>query len=268
MERIIRVDNKRIAFDDVGHGPVIVFLHGWMSSKTVYEGIIEELSKSYRCISVDLPGFGKSDSLTKMSIERISQALNKLIRKLDLKHFYLVGNSMGGAVAILYANSYPDKIRKIVLISPFVSFKQFSKLIFYSIRYVIPYLLTRKIISPIFKLFSISLDYSYNHKIDKAVLKQIKKERVKRRAINAFKIVYQLSNLDIYKFLRKIRKDVLLVYGSRDPLLSLRPLESIFGVLTNIHLAVFEDVRHFVFGFPNAELSKKIDLFFKGSRVK
>ena len=268
MERVIRIDNKRISFDDVGKGRVIVFLHGWMDSKRVYEGIISELSKTYRCISIDLPGFGKSDSFPKLPVTKLPHIINRLIRKLDVKHFYLVGHSLGGSLSILYAKSYPYKIKKVVLISPFVTFKQFSRLSYFGVKYVVPYVLTRKIISPIFKLFKISFDYSYNHKLDKEVIKRIKRERVKRRAVNAFKIVYQLSSMDIYKLLRRIRRDVLIVYGTKDPLLSMKPLETVFGTITNIHLAIFEDARHFIPSPQTHELAKKIDLFFKNPNVK
>ena len=88
------------------------------------------------------------------------------------------------------------------------------------------------------------------------------------RAVSAIKIVYYLSSIDLYKILRKVRKDILFVYGSHDSLLSIKPLQPVFGILNNIHLAIFEDVRHYVFSFNSVELAEKIDLFFSGDTLQ
>lgn len=269
MDRFVIINNKKIYYSDVGSGQTIVFLHGWMASKIVYDGVISLLSKKYRCISIDIPGFGKSDLVGRMDIKQIPTLIHKVIRKLNIGKFFLVGNSFGGALSIIYSNKYQDQVKKVVLISPFINFRQFSKLTYFSIRYIIPYILNKKIMYPVFKIVVsfVNLNFRTNRGVN-LYTSENKNERTKAKALNAFRIAYQLSSLDLYKELRKMRKDILFVYGSKDALLSIKPLESIFGIISNIHLAIFEDVRHFIYTFNSEKLAKKIDLFFSTSSVK
>lgn len=240
MDHILKVDGYNICYSDSGSGQAVIFLHGWGTSNDTYKDLITILSNKYRCIGIDLPGFGKSDIIDDLTLSRISRIINKLIRKIGIKKFYLIGHSLGGAVALVYASRYQVKINRLVLISPFITFKQFSKSLLYLIINVIPFLINR-----ILKL-----------------------KRPNMRAVNAIRIVYYLSSIDLYKVLRKVRKDILFVYGVRDSLLSIKPIEPIFGVLNNVHLAIFEDVRHFIFSFNSKELAEKIDLFFSRDNVQ
>lgn len=240
MDHILKVDSYNIGYSDTGKGRVVILLHGWGTSKETYTELISILSEKYRCIGIDLPGFGNSDIVDGLTLPKISRILNKLIRKIGIKKFYLIGHSLGGAVALVYASKYQAKINKLVLISPFITFKQFSKSVLYLIVNVIPFIISR-----ILKL-----------------------KRPNMRAVNAIQIVYYLSSIDLYKILRKVRKDILFIYGVRDSVLSIKPVEPIFGVLNNIHLAIFEDVRHFIFSFNAKELGEKIDLFFSRDNVQ
>ena len=268
MDSSLKINNRRVSYSDVGEGKVIVFLHGWMDSKKAYEKITEILSKKYRCICIDLPGFGKSDYIKDVRVEKISTIIHKVIKKLRINNFYLVGHSLGGAISIVYASKHQERIEKIVLISPFVKYTQFPKLTFYSVRYLAPYLVDKKIISPIFKLVKAVNKTIIDKKIDVDYIKNLRKEKVKNKAINALKYAYQLNSLDLYSYLRRIRKNVLIVYGTKDSLLSIKPLEPLFGVLNNIHLAIYEDVRHYIFSYNAEDLSKKIDLFFESNTVQ
>lgn len=240
MDSSLKINNHLVSYSDMGSGDVVVFLHGWLDSKESYEPLISILSKKYRCISIDLPGFGKSEIVENTTLPKISRIITNLLHKLDVTKYNLVGHSLGGAVTLIHADKHGDSIDKIVLISPFVTFKQFSKSVFYAIRNFIPVLI-QKILN-------------------------LKNPNLK--AVNAFKIAYLLSSVDLFKYLRKVRKDILLVYGTRDSLLSIRPLEPLFGVLNNIHLAIFQDVRHSVISYNPDDLAKKIDLFFIGSNEK
>ena len=235
MDKFIEVDGKKISYSDIGNGPTIVFLHGWLDSKKVFDNLTSILFSKYRCVSIDLPGFGESDVIKDVTLIKMSQIINKVIKKIGISHFDLVGHSMGGAITLVYASRYQEKIKKVVLISPFVTFKQFSKSVFYFISNFFPFLITK--------------------------LMSLKKPNLK--VVNAFRVAYLLSNVDLYKYLRKVRKDILVVYGRRDALLSIRPLEPLFGVLNNIHLAIFEDVRHYIFSYNSEDLANKIDLFFQ-----
>ncbi len=268
VECTLEIDNKKVCYSDVGSGPVIVFIHGWMDSKKAYSDVIDILSKKYRCISIDLPGFGHSEIVENIKVNEMSALIHRLVKKLKLKEFNLVGHSLGGGVSIVYAKKHQDKINRIVLISPFVSYKQFSRITFYMIRYLIPNFIKSRISILIFKFITLVNHIFYHKSLSLEYLKHVENEDVAQKAINAFNIAYELSSLDLYKTLKKIRKDILIVYGMKDSLLSIKPLVPFFGVFNNIRLAIFQDVRHFLYTYNNDDLAEKIDLFFSGDTVQ
>jgi len=67
MDKFLKISGCKISYTDTGNGPVIVFLHGWMASKKIYEKVVGLLSKKYRCISIDIPGFGNSGVVSEVS---------------------------------------------------------------------------------------------------------------------------------------------------------------------------------------------------------
>jgi pimeloyl-ACP methyl ester carboxylesterase len=240
MDHTIEIKGKKIFYSDSGKGPAIVFIHGWLESHTTFNSIVKILSKKYRCISIDLPGFGASDMIEKVTLNKISKSVESVMDKIGIEKYHLVGHSLGGAVTLMYADRHQESIKRIVLISPFVTFKQFSRSIFYVIRNFIPVLIN----------------------------KILNWKKPNLYAVNAFKIAYLLSSTDLYKYLRSVRKDILLVYGTKDSLLSIRPLQPLLGIMNNIHLAIFEDVRHYIFTYNSEELAEKIDLFFSQDAVQ
>ncbi len=240
MDHTVDISGKKVFYSDTGKGHAIVFIHGWLESHAVFHDISELLSTKYRCVCIDLPGFGSSDSIDNVTLNKISKTIEKLLIKLGIEKYNLVGHSLGGAVTLVHAEKHQDKVNRIVLISPFVTFKQFSKSLFYIIQNFIPVIIN----------------------------KILNWKKPNLYAINAFRIVYLLSNTDLYKYLRKVRRDILLVYGTKDSLLSIRPLQPLLGIMNNIHLAIFEDVRHYIFTYNSKELAEKIDLFFSEDTVQ
>lgn len=268
MEKYLKLKGKKVYYTDVGEGEVIVFLHGWMASKSVYTEIVNILSKKYRCINIDIPGFGNSSLLGKVSVRNMPILIHRIIKEMKIGNFYLVGNSFGGTISLLYADRFPKKIMKVVLISPFVSFKQVTKLAYFGARYIIPYVINKQIIIPIYKFFKFIVNFSENEKNVLQTIKKLRQEKTKQKAINAFRLAYELSSIDLYSVLQRVRKDTLFIYGKRDSLLKITPLLPIFTIVNKLHLIVFEDVRHFLYTFSARELSEKIDLFFNSDNVQ
>ena len=56
-----KVDGINIHYLSAGEGAVILLIHGWPTSAYLWRNIMPELSKKYRVIAIDLPGFGQSD---------------------------------------------------------------------------------------------------------------------------------------------------------------------------------------------------------------
>jgi pimeloyl-ACP methyl ester carboxylesterase len=87
-------------FDDTGHGPAIVFLHGWSLGKEAFGIQRRELSGRFRIIVPDMRGHGRSSAYGPTdSIDTLARDLEQLLAHLDLDAVTLVGWSMGALVA-------------------------------------------------------------------------------------------------------------------------------------------------------------------------
>jgi pimeloyl-ACP methyl ester carboxylesterase len=116
----VRVGQLEIYADEEGEGsPALVFIHYWGGSRRTWSGVIARLSKRFRCIAVDLRGWGRSDRHTDdYSLFTQADDIEGVIEALKVKDFVLVGHSMGGKIAQILASRRPDGLRAVVLVAP------------------------------------------------------------------------------------------------------------------------------------------------------
>ena len=100
--------------------PVVILLHGLGSSLHTWEPWAQALSVHMRVIRFDLPGFGLTgpDPTGDYSDARAMTVLAALMDSLSIAHASLIGNSLGGKLAWQFAAAYPQRVDKLVLISP------------------------------------------------------------------------------------------------------------------------------------------------------
>ncbi|MGQ1908951.1 alpha/beta fold hydrolase [Marinifilum sp. RC60d5] len=116
MDQFYKLANCQLRYRDKGKGNTVVLLHGYLESIDTFETFANDLSRLARVITIDLPGHGlselKSDSC---SIEEMACALHELISHLGINKINLIGHSMGGYVALAYADMYPEKLSALCL---------------------------------------------------------------------------------------------------------------------------------------------------------
>jgi pimeloyl-ACP methyl ester carboxylesterase len=100
--------------------PVVVLLHGFGSSLQTWDAWAASLAGHFRVIRYDLPGFGLTgtDPTGDYSVARGVAVLTALLDELHVARASLVGNSMGGMLAWQFAAAHPDRVDKLVLVSP------------------------------------------------------------------------------------------------------------------------------------------------------
>jgi pimeloyl-ACP methyl ester carboxylesterase len=111
------VFGQKIQYVDVGTGPVVVLLHGLGGNSSNWFFNISALSTKYRVIAPDQIGFGRSDKpLINYRVGTYVDFLDKFLEGLNVERATLVGNSMGGWIAALYAVKYPKRVERLVLV--------------------------------------------------------------------------------------------------------------------------------------------------------
>ncbi|WP_237144480.1 alpha/beta fold hydrolase [Pontibacter pamirensis] len=97
----------------------LYFIHGLGSYLPAWEKNIAELSRNYRTIALDLPGYGKSTKEgVQVSMAHYANTVLVLMDKLKIKQAVLAGHSMGGQVAITAALQAPERVKKLILAAP------------------------------------------------------------------------------------------------------------------------------------------------------
>jgi len=106
---------------DVGEGPVVILIHGIASSAATFTPLVPLLSDRYRCISIDLLGFGDSPAPADATytIEQHVASIHETIRSLKLAApFILVGHSLGSLLSARYTALHPQQVSRLLLVSP------------------------------------------------------------------------------------------------------------------------------------------------------
>ncbi len=118
----ITVAGIRLHVRDTGprDGAAVILLHGFGSSLQTWDAWADSLSGSFRVIRYDLPGFGLTgaDPSGDYTTARSMAVLAALMDRLGVARASIIGNSMGGLLAWRFAAAYPDRVEKLVLVSP------------------------------------------------------------------------------------------------------------------------------------------------------
>lgn len=112
-KKYISIGREEIAYLDEGKGDVVLMIHGNMSSSVHYEPLISRIKDQYRCVAVDLRGFGDSSYNNRFdTLEELADDVALFIDALALGQVYLVGWSNGGGVSLKLCAKYPEKVKK------------------------------------------------------------------------------------------------------------------------------------------------------------
>jgi pimeloyl-ACP methyl ester carboxylesterase len=107
----LELHGERIAYRDEGAGEALLLIHGMAGSSATWRAIIPELSKRYRVVAPDLLGHGESAK------PRGDYSLRDLLDELGISQATVVGQSLGGGVAMQFTYQHRDYCQRLVLIS-------------------------------------------------------------------------------------------------------------------------------------------------------
>lgn len=105
---------SKLHISKFGKGPDLALLHGWGSSSKIWQTCVNDLSLKFRIWCVDLPGHGEShavkwDYSVEQGVELLAQALPQTCS--------IIGWSLGGLIAQLFAKQFPQRVVKLMLIA-------------------------------------------------------------------------------------------------------------------------------------------------------
>jgi len=110
-------DETVVHYLEAGQGPALILIHGLGSSSDAWRSCMPSLSRSYRVLALDLPGFGKSDKpKADYSLQYQAGVVKEFMAAVGADKAALAGNSLGGWIAALVALDSPGKVSALILV--------------------------------------------------------------------------------------------------------------------------------------------------------
>jgi pimeloyl-ACP methyl ester carboxylesterase len=116
--REITIHDQRVTYRTAGEGPVLLLIHGMAGSATTWKQVMPRLAERFTVVAPDLLGHGSSDKPAgDYSLGAFASGLRDLLVALGHERATVVGQSLGGGVAMQLAYQYPERCERLVLVS-------------------------------------------------------------------------------------------------------------------------------------------------------
>ena len=214
---ILKYKGLNINYSSVGKGTAIVLLHGFLESKSMWEPFIPTLSIKHQVVTLDLLGHGKTGCLGSVhSMEEMADAVKAVLLNLKIDQSVLIGHSMGGYVAMAFAEKHPNEVIGLCLMNSTAQADSREKMINRD-RAIVA---VNKNKNSFVRISITNLFRPKNRTIFSDELKQVKDQALQ---ISIEGIVAALAGMKIrkdrIKLLRSLTCKKMMIIGKRDPVL-------------------------------------------------
>lgn len=118
MLNSILYKNTKISFSIKGKGAAVVLLHGFLENATMWNSVADSLSKNNRVVCIDLLGHGQTACLGYVhTMEIMAEAVAAVLTHLKIRKSVFIGHSLGGYVALAFAEKNPDNVKGLCLMN-------------------------------------------------------------------------------------------------------------------------------------------------------
>lgn len=117
--RSMRLESGTLHYHEAGRGSPLILLHGsgpGVSGWANFGGNLATFAEHFRCLVLDMPGYGESDAAPGHPIETAIEAIVRFMDRLGIERAHFLGNSLGGIVASHIAARYPERMSRLLLI--------------------------------------------------------------------------------------------------------------------------------------------------------
>jgi len=248
------INGNKLHYIDEGQGEILLFVHGTPSWSFDFRNVIKKLKSDFRCIAIDLIGFGLSDKPEHYdySPQNHSKTLESFVIHKDLQKFTVVVHDFGGPIGLNFAINHTEQIKNIIILNSWLwSSKddpEFTKL-------------SKILKSPLLPLLYRYLNFSPryilpksfgDHKLPKHLLKQYTKPFNNRTQRNGA-LAFAKSLLDDQNWFQELWdqrqsiafKPTLFIWGMKDPVIKPKYLHKFSSGFPNSKIIRLDSSGHF-----------------------
>lgn len=244
-------DRMEIRYVRAGEGHPVIFLHGLAGDHHQWNLNLPDFEPAFEVYALDFPGHGKTGTAPNhpYSIANHARAVLRLMEVENLEEAVLVGNSMGGHVALHLAVHHPERVTRLVLASPSggVPFGWFDH---HSSRLIARYLPLRYVGERILRWRMRALvERNRNHEIlEKYLQKMLLRIRdpARRQPFQTMlrEVVRSILESNLHRRVAEIDHPTLIVWGEGDRILDLEYGLQLHNRIRNSTLRIFPDTGH------------------------
>lgn len=240
-----------------------VLLHGFGGDKDNWNRFSAELNKSRRIIIPDLPGHGESVSTHELdySTTHQSQMLSVFLEAIDIEKIHIVGNSMGGAIAIRYSSTHANKVQSLSLIDSLgmtTTKSEFDLIIAASGSNPMLDVCTEQAFESLLKLGMHKPPYVPGIFMDDLVAKKCARSGIE-------KIVYDemMEDSDLSDIVKSITVPTIIIWGKRDRVIHVDNSQLFHRSINGSKLVILGDLGHVPLLEDPIKTAKLIEEFVK-----
>ena len=244
----VDIAGVRLHLRDTGprDAPAVVMLHGFGASLHTWDDWAALLESDVRIIRIDLPGFGLTgpDPTGDYTDARSIAVLLALLDRLGVQRATFIGNSMGGRIAWAFAAAHPDRVAKLVLVSPDgfagpgVEYGKPQEVP--ALMQVLPYTLPRSMLRA-----NLAIAYADQGRLTDATVQRTYDMMVAPGVRSA--IVARMRQMvlpDPVPLLRRLAMPTLLLWGDKDGMIPVSNAQDYLAALPNASLVVVPGIGH------------------------
>lgn len=243
----IEIEEGRIELlrgDDRGEREPLLLVHGFAANNKNWLRLSQYLYEDFYIVAPDLPGHGDSVQDPELSYRIPEQArrLDAIMEKLDIEQAHVAGNSMGGAIAAVFAAEYPDRVRSLGLVDTAGIHKHPSKLDRLREQGKNPLIVKTE------EDYDELLDFVMEERpfIPWPISSVMAREAVANREINKkiFNDLLEDADTDFPAILSEIEAPTLVLWGTEDRVIDVRNASLVADALPNSRLEILEGIGH------------------------
>ena len=203
----MKINGVTLYYESHGKGEPVVFSHAWLEDCSIWGSQVRHFAKNYSVILYDHRGHGRSDNDLEgdYSVNVLSNDLHSLMQKLRLEKATIVGFSLGGMAAMMFALEHPDKLSKLVLVGTTAKFPIYPSFILGVLRYVLPY-----------KMVARSICKQRFYKPSKKIVENSLIRAMTVDSYVAYESLKEYTKSDFRDRVRKIKAPTLIIVGEKD----------------------------------------------------
>ncbi|MFP7296245.1 alpha/beta fold hydrolase [Neobacillus niacini] len=262
----VQVGDLSIYYQMEGNGEPLVLLHGMSNNSQSWKEQIQVLKKHFTVIAWDAPGYGKSSDPAEefRYFNEFAHILNGMLEQLKLEKIYLLGHSMGAAVALEFCILYANKVKKLILADPTRGaaaldpeeneLKLNNRL--FSIKNLHPEEIAEKRIKALLSPYA-----------TKEVFQRVKEIMIQIRPAGYRSVAYSLYHQNQMKLLSQIGVPALIICGELDSVTPVKESRAIDEELLNSQLVIIPKSGHLCYQEKPEEFNSIIIEFLNKEEV-